>query len=235
MTTTTFLTETNYALRGVDAAAPDFGSEEANYWLSILNRKKNEIYQDVAKKWRLTYEVRNIGTITASTTPEFDLDDDFLALSGDDSRRNGESTALYIITTDGKRVDIQVTTPERRNPYKREAFIAGFDPEKVYITNEIKSTENIVGGTLYAPAFWMPADVVNEDDILPFLDPNWAVVAVAATVAFGDIVYEDKASDLQAQANDLYTKMVKRNKGLTFNNAHRVPVNVKRIATTEVR
>jgi hypothetical protein len=39
----------------------------------------------------------------------------------------------------------------------------------------------------------MPADVSLEDDDLPLPDPYWGVMAVAAEVAFNDIVYEDKA------------------------------------------
>lgn len=232
MTLTDFYTRVNYTLRGTDDDAPAHGDEEAQYWLDTLNRKKDELYQDVTKNWSNTYEVRSIGTVAASATPSYSLPTDFLALSGDNSRSQGESTGVYIITTDDKRINIGVVPPEQRSPYYRTAFVAGFNPQKVYITTEITADEDIVGGTIYAPGYYMPDDVANEADVLPFLDPNWAVMAVASEIAFNDITYEDKAPDLNAKANNLYAQMVKRNRGVTYNNPRSVPTNVNRIRDT---
>lgn len=234
MTLATFLVRTSYALRGTDEDAPTFGQDEANYWLDTLNRKKDELYEDVTKNWRNTYEVRSLGAITASATPSYNLPADFLALSGDENSSNGVGGGVYVIKTNGSRVDIDVINAEERSPNVRSAFIAGFNPQKLYITNPITSAEDIVGGTLYAPGYYMPADVVLQADVLPFLDPNWAVMAVAAEVAFNDITYEDKSVDLNSKANSLFEQMVKKNRGQLHNSPRRIKTNVKRIRDTRV-
>ncbi|MEY2666371.1 MAG: hypothetical protein RLZZ384_542, partial [Pseudomonadota bacterium] len=51
MNLNTFYTRTSYALRGIDEDPPTHGDEEAIYWLSLLNRKKDELYQDLTKNW----------------------------------------------------------------------------------------------------------------------------------------------------------------------------------------
>ena len=62
----------NYALRGTDDEAPTIGTEEADYWLSILNRKKDELYTDLGKQWTSIYKNQaptEVGTVaTAGTT-----------------------------------------------------------------------------------------------------------------------------------------------------------------------
>mgnify|MGYP000899728229 CR=1 FL=1 len=229
MTLADFYTRVNYALRGIDEDAPTHGSDEANFWLDTLNRKKDELYNDISKNWRPSYSVESLGAVSASATPTFNLPASFLMLSGDEQRTNGAGGGLYIVTTDDKRVDLEVINPNERRSNTRAAFIADFNPQKVYITTEITADEEIVGGTLYAPGYYMPDDIEDETDVLPFLDPNWAVMSVASEVAFADITYEDKAPDLNAKANDLYKKMVAMNRAQLHNNPQPVKYNMKRI------
>lgn len=73
MTISSFLTKVNYALRGTDDSAPAFGNDEALYWVDTLNRKKNELYEDVTKRWSLTFKTTapnepGTGATTATTT-----------------------------------------------------------------------------------------------------------------------------------------------------------------------
>lgn len=234
MTLTQFYTRTSHLLRGIDEDPPTHGDDEAIYFLDTLNRVKDDLYQDTEKNWRNTYEVRSIGTITASAAPVYSLPTDFLALSGNENSTAGAGGGVYIIKTDGNRVDVNVIKPEERDSVNRAAFIAGSSPEKLYFTTPIVAGEDIIGGTLYAPAYFMPADLSAEADVLPFLNPNWACTAVAAEVAFNDITFEDKAPDLNVKANDLYKKMLKRNKGQLHNAPQRVKYNVKPIRDTRV-
>lgn len=234
MTVAEFLTRTNYALRGSDEDSPVFGFDEAVYWLDLLNRKKDELYENVSQNWRNTFETRSIGIITASTAPSFDLDDDFLALSGNENSTGGAGGGVYIIQTDGNRIDLNVIDPNEQNSQTRAAYIAGFDPQTLFMTTEIKSTEPIIGGTLYAPAYYMPEDLTGENDTLPFLDPNWACISVAAEVAFNDITYEDRAPTLNIKANALFEQMVKKNRGQLHNSPKQIRYSVKRIRDTRV-
>jgi hypothetical protein len=56
MTLLQALDKINYFLRGLDDDAPAIASDEANYWVSILNSKKDELYQDTGKQWSFIYK-----------------------------------------------------------------------------------------------------------------------------------------------------------------------------------
>lgn len=220
-----FLVHTSYALRGTDDDAPAFGSDEANYWIATLNRKKNELYEDVTKQWRNTHGILSLGTISASTAPEYDTDDTYLSASD----------TVYVVTTAGQTIYYDVIQPQARNPQKRQVYVGGMDPQVLHFTNEIISTEDIIGGTLYLPGFYMPDDVSRANDTLPFLDPFWGVMAAAAEIAGNDIVYEDKEANLTAKANNLHRLMVKKNRGGTYGNPRTTPISVKRIRSPRVK
>lgn len=300
MTLSEFYTHTSYALRGIDEDAPTHGDDEAIYWLSVLNSKKSELYQDVTKNWTTTFEVttpneagtvattattaltgtdtyftdyavgdtitvsgetvRTIATIVSDTSltvtvafsntasaktftrgtiiqagvATYSLNRSFLGLSGDDSVKNGGGSGVYINTTAGTRVDLPFLTPEQRTPNYRNVYISGLYPQVLTFSDTIGADEDIVGGTLVTPGYYMPADLSATTDVLPFLDPNWAVLAVASEIAFNDITYGDKAPDLNVKANNLLSQMLKRNSGTTFNNPQPIPYNVKRIRDTRV-
>lgn len=51
MDVTTAISGISYALRGTDDDAPLVSSDEWTYWLSVLNRKKDELYRDLTKQW----------------------------------------------------------------------------------------------------------------------------------------------------------------------------------------
>jgi len=300
MTLANFYTRVNYALRGNDDDAPAHGDEEAAYWLDTLNRKKDELYQDVTKNWRNTYHTeapaepgtvatagtttltgtntyftdyavgdkitvsgeteRTIATITSDTSltvtvafsntasgltftrktiiatavQTYNLHRSFLNLTGDDSVTNGAGSGAYIIDTDDNRVTLPIIPIDRQRPDVTQAYISGLHPQSLTITTDIESTDSIVGGQLFTPGYYLPDDLSEETDVLPFLDPNWAVLAVASEIAFNDITYEDRAEALNAKANDLFSKMVRLNRGITFNSPRTVPTNVRRIRGTEV-
>lgn len=62
----------NYALRGTDDDAPSVGDAgEGDYWLSLLNRKKDELYYDVGKQWSFIYHnvaPNEVGTVATTGT-----------------------------------------------------------------------------------------------------------------------------------------------------------------------
>ena len=91
-----------------------------------------------------------------------------------------------------------------------------------------------MGGTLYVPGYYRPADLTQASDTLNVPDPYWAVMAVAAEVAASDVVYEDKEANLNAKANALYMQMGRDNRRGTYASPSVSPTNVKRIRTPEV-
>lgn len=199
----------NYALRGIDDDAPNDGTDEWNYWLSVLNRKKNELYNDVTKAWDISYAVDSVGTITASAAPVYNLDAAFISPSGSKS-----SSGIYVITTDGKRIDLKLVKVQER-PTDQAVYIAGHNPKKLYFNTEIEADDPMVGGTLYVSGYYMPDDIALATDVLPFPDPYWGVAIAAAEIAGNDVTYEDKEANLVAKANSLYTQMVAvQNRGI---------------------
>jgi hypothetical protein len=215
----------NYALRGTDDDTPTVGSEEYNYWLSILNRKMRGLYNDAKRRWKVTWEVRSIGTLAAATAPEFDLDSDFLA----------PSDTVYAVTPSGRRIDFTIISPEEIDPRVQQVYISGQNPQVLRFTRPILVGDPFIGATLYMPANFMPANMKNANDNVPLPDADWGVMATAAFIAFNDIVYETKFSDLNAQANELWKQMTQANRRGTYGNPRRTPTVVKRITAPSRR
>ena len=96
----------SYALRGTDDSAPTFGDEEATYWLSLLNRKKDELYYDTGKQWSFIYKneapsepgtVATTGTTTLTGTSTHFTD----YRAGDKITVDGETErTIDVITSD---------------------------------------------------------------------------------------------------------------------------------------
>lgn len=225
MTLTNAITKLNYILRGTDDDAPTSGTDEYTYWLDTLNRKKNELYNNTTQTWRTAYSVESLGSVTASAAPSYDLPDTFLS----------PASNPYIITTDSKRVDLVLSTPQAQTPNIRTFYIAGINPQTLNCSNEIEATEDIVSGTIYLPGYYLPADLTTGTDVLPVADPDWLVMATASEIAFNDIVYEDKSADINAKANSLYQAMVANNRRAVFNQPTTITYNGYRISQNHKR
>jgi hypothetical protein len=218
------ISEINYALRGIDDDAPIDGSDEWNYWVSVLNRVKRTVFRDVKQNWSESFEVRSIGTVTASASLTFNLPTDFLAPSGD-----GDFVGAFVVTTDGTRVDLDLVKPQQSSSRERQVYIAGVNPQVLHFSFEVTADDQIVGGELFLPGYYMPADVADANDSLVFPDNDWGVMAAAAEIAFNDIVYETKSPDLNAKANAMYLDMVSRNQRGFTGQPRKAVYNVKRI------
>lgn len=230
MNTSEFLQYVNDALRGTDEEAPNIGTPEANYWFRTLNRKKNELYENTKVLWNETWEVKTLGAISASATPSYTADTTLIAPSDN----------LYAVDANSKKVYYQFAKPkERNNSSTRKFYLAGMNPQTLYCTNEIDADEDIVGGELFLPGYYMPADINVSTETgtttIPFLDPFYAVMAVASEIAFGDITFEDKTTDLAGKANFLYMQMVRKNRRNTYGDTRQIPTRVNRIGNTETR
>lgn len=226
MTVSDFLTSVNNALRGIDDDTPTVGTEEANYWVETLNRKMNEMYRNAKVLWDATWEVKSLGAISATATPSYNTDSTLIA----------PSDHVYAVDTNSQKVYYELIKPRERPMNGRYFYLAGNNPEVLYCTNEIVSTEDIVGGTLYLPGYYLPADVDASDgtDTIPLPDPYWGVMAVAAEVSFNDIVYEDRAEALNIKANNLLQQMVRTNRRNTYGQSKKPPHDHYKVKNTEV-
>ena len=147
----------------------------------------------------------------------------------------GASDHIVITKTDGNEVYVQLTKPPGRSTGTRNAYIHDENPQVLTFSTDIESTESIVGGQLSIPGYYNAPDMTAETDVLPFPDPNFAVLQVAHEIAFNDITYEDKSGDLLAKANYLHRQMVKKNRRGTYGRPSRVPRNNYRIGSSGYR
>lgn len=226
MTGSEFLTAVNYALRGTDDDAPTIGGEEADYWIGEFNRVKDGLFRNSKVLFDETWEVKSLGSITATATPTFNTDTTLIAASD----------YVYAVDTNSNNVYYDIVKARQRPTSGRQFYLSGMNPAVLNCSNEISATEDIVTGTLHLPGYYMPADLSDSDgtDTVPLPDPYWGVMATAAEIASNDITYEDKAENLTIKANDLLMKMVRNNRRGTYNNPKKNPTNVYRIRGTEV-
>ena len=280
----------NYALRATDDDPPTFGDDEWNYWVDTLNRKKDELYEDLSKQWSDSYKpsspnepgvVSTAGTTTLTGNGTYFTDykaGDEILVDGETSRiidtitsdtsltvtvafsntASGKNFTRSIIidsSVEGYHVHrsllspsdkVYVQTPTQKifldlikpqeNDYVNQAVhLSGGNPQLLTFTQDILSDDQMVGGTLVIPGYYMPDDVSAQTDLIPAPDPNWLVMATASEIAFTDIVYEDRAETLNNRANSLWRQMVTKNMRGTYNNPRKVSYNVKRIQDTRTR
>ncbi len=66
-----FIDRVNYVLRATEDDAPTESSDEWTYWIDTLNRKKDELFEDVTKQWRFSFKEtapNEPGTVATSAT-----------------------------------------------------------------------------------------------------------------------------------------------------------------------
>jgi hypothetical protein len=223
-----FLERVNYALRGTDDDVPTPSDDDGKYWIETYNRKKDEMYGEVTKNWASAFEVKEVGEITVDNNLSFEL-------TGDDlGNFIAEADQAYVIDTNGQYHYFDFVKVNEVDRRYQNLYVAGANPQKLYFTRPVTADDAIVGGTLYLPGYWMPEDLDAEaegieDAIIVVDDPEWAVMAVAAQIAFNDITYEEKFDDLDGQAGVLWKIMVKKNRRRNRGNPETSAYKVKRI------
>lgn len=216
MLVSTLFDRINSALRGIDDEVPTEGGVEATYWLGIINRKKDEWAFDPFENWSSLFEERVLTDPIVSGTQEYDLDADFLKPSDEIEVLVGDQVHKF-----------SVIEPQLRDSVSGAVYIVG---KKLHFVDDI---DHLDGGTITVPGFYLPADLDAFTDVVPVDDPNWLALAVAAEIAFADVTYEDKMSDLTGMANNLYTRMKAANKKGTITTPRALTTKVKRIGSQE--
>lgn len=146
---------------------------------------------------------------------------------------NNPSDKVYVVTATDT-LEYVLGKPQERNRFLNEVYLSGRNPQTVTFYDDINATSNtqLIGGTIKVPGYYVPTDLASSTDIIPVDDPYWLVFAVASELAFNDLTYEDKAPDLNAKANNLYSGMVSDNRRGTNNNPRIAQTNVNRIPGT---
>jgi hypothetical protein len=147
----------------------------------------------------------------------------------------GASDKIYVLDTSSNKVYLDLIHPQERDYSTQQVHLSGVNPQILTFTEDIVAGESIDGGSLVIPGYYLPADLTTGTDLLPVPDPNWLATATAAEIAFGDIIYEDKAEILNQRANALWKAMVASNRRATYGSSRKTPYSVKRIPDTRTR
>jgi hypothetical protein len=207
MLLSTFFDHVNAAYRGTDDDAPTTGTPDYTEWLLVANRKKDEFAKDPNNKWGSLFQPStSVGTVVAGTQ-SYNLPTTFFVPS--DRVR---------VVLNGNTTHFNVVKPQERSLGSNAVYVSGSNPQTLTFYDTITSSSTFVGGTIYVPGYFVPADLTTATDIIPVNDPYWLVYAVAAELAFNDLTYEDKYAELVAKANDRYQKMAQANRQGTSDN-----------------
>lgn len=158
------------------------------------------------------------------------------------------SDTVYVTDTSGNKIYNKIIQPQERNYITdnyyptstvtstlQGVFITDENPQVLTFNSDILTGNNLIGGQLFIPAYYMPPDMVAATDIVPVPDPYWLVMATASEIAFSDIIYEDRAPGINSKSNNLYTMMVRNSRRGTFGSPRVVPTKSVRISNTTYR
>lgn len=214
------MTQINGAFRGSDDDAPTSGTD-FNLWLAAANRKQAEWAGDGNNQWQSLFAINTLTPVVAAGTQTYNLGATISLPADQVYVVNGTNTYYYTICK-----------PQERDRFSNAVYISGVNPQKLTFVDTITATSPIVGGTIYVAGYYTPADYTAGTDTVVVDDPYWLVYAVASELAFNDITYADKAADLNAKANNLYSGMITNNRKGTSNNPRTARTNVNRIIGT---
>lgn len=215
MTASDLLNRVWRAYRGKGATkTPAWGSEKANLVLDIANQAQEEWAKDSNQAWSSLFNIVEVDTIDTSVFT-YELPVNFMT----------PSDYFLLDKTDGSRIELPLIKPQQRDG---QLYISGSNPKKVtFSCTNIDTTYN--GGSLKAPAYYMPASITDSTDVITVDDPNWLVYATAAELARNDAAKEDQYPNLLGKANDLYKKMIDANNNVGFMQGGKVLSNMTQL------
>lgn len=132
-----------------------------------------------------------------------------------------------VVTTSTQDVTFKLAKPQMRDT--ADVYISGNNPKVITFYNDIESTNQIVGGTLKIPGYYIPDSMVASTDMVKVDDPEWLVYATAAELARNDAAKQDQFPNLLGMANDLYGKMISANNNIGFGQGGKVPNHMPQI------
>jgi len=206
----------------VASRTPAWGSAKAIMALEIANRKQREWAKDSNQVWASLFEIKSITPVISTSTFAYDLDTSFMF----------PSDFFTITKTTGDIVEIPVTKPQQRLDNTESVYISGRNPKKVTFAGTTIDA-GFAGGTLKAPAYYLPADMTLTTSVVAVDDPNWLIYATAAELARNDTSRDSQFGNLIGMANDLYEKMISANNNIGFAQGGTVPNKMPPIGESE--
>ena len=174
----------------------------------ILNYYQQAWAHEPGQHWRSLYHIESLGTIT--NTGEYSIPshvDEVSTAFGDN---------VFVMTTDGKMVKFELVDHDDFENHLTGNYctIIGNDIDGKYLefAGIFMDDDPCYGGELKVPCYYKVEDLVNIDDTTIVDDPMWLVTMAAAEYIRNDIVKQNQYGNLVAEANNLMTSMIRRNR-----------------------
>lgn len=173
--------------------------------LGIANHYQNAWLNEPGQKWNSRYErAYELGTISDTDIYELDeLVDEISVARGD---------RIYIETEDGKRIKYDLVDYDDLQNYSAGNYCAKMGNNLVF-SRVFDEDSPEYGGTIYAPVYLGIEELTGKDDDIIVDDPYWLVTICAAEYIRNDIVKQNQYGNLMAEANNLMSSMIQRNRG----------------------
>lgn len=170
----------------------------------IANYYQQAWLHEPGQQWNSRYErARQIGII--SNSDEYELDEDILDIS------TAKGDNIYVLTSDGTKRHFQLVNYTDLQNHPTGNYCAKLGQTLVFNTR-FAEDDPCYGGTLYAPVYTDIDELEDADDDISVDDPMWLVTMVAAEYIRNDIVKQNQYGNLIAEANNLMTSMIRKNR-----------------------
>ena len=172
--------------------------------LGIANAYQKVWQHEPSQHWNSLYDPAHVvGTVSGKNA--YELYDEIDAVStskGDD---------IYIEGTNGQKVNYQLVAYDDLKNYPTGRFCAVIGRQLVF-NSGFSETDPEYGGKIHAPIFRNVENLENKNDEVAVDDPMWLVFMSAAEYIRNDIVKQNQYGNLIAEANNLMTDMIRRNR-----------------------
>jgi hypothetical protein len=173
--------------------------------LTIANYYQQNWANEVGVDWKSLYSPKvSCGTVTATDT--FSLDSTIHKIS------QQQEDPIRIVWSNGTSyTDYTLVAPDRlKVEYNDGAYVAQ-NGSSLLFNKAFVPTDNEFGGTIYVPAYTLPATLSVGTDVVSVDIPEWLVTICAAEYVRNDLVRQNQYPNLLAEANELMKKMVENN------------------------
>lgn len=188
-----------YAMASGKSVAPTVGTTKYNKLLLYANIMQNAWQQEPGFNWENTYAYTPVGTV--SETDTFDLDLEAI-------RVPSQRAEDYIIIRNASDQDTyyQLVSPSLFTRDKYQSVATIIDGSLVFPTAFAADSPHI-GSTILMPGYLWLEELVNANDEIQVLDPNWLVYMTAAEYARNDLLKQNQYGNLVAYAENSMNKM----------------------------
>lgn len=172
--------------------------------LGIANAYQQTWQHEPGQHWNSLYNrACQIGSVSAKDAYDLDEDIDFISTAKGDN--------VYIQAADGKKVEYELVAYDDLKNYTTGNYCAIVAKQLVF--NKIfGAADPEYGGKIYVPAYMNVEALEYADDDIQVDNPMWLVYMCAAEYVRNDIVKQNQYNNLIAEANNLMTDMIRRNR-----------------------